>query len=592
MEIHSDAISRGQRVLIVDDVLATGGTARAATNLVARLGGAIHAVAFLIELTFLHGRDKLADVPMFSVLQVLNPRGVTPPSRQRHTARGSLGHAVRASGAVAHGFSAEGGSVTHRSTPRIAQVVALAAALLAAPVAASAATALVVNNRDDGAGSFRAAIESANNNASIDTIQFLFTVGTVRLKSTVDYTGTQALTIHGAGATLDGSKIDDEGALDEFLTGIGAAFRVASGADLAVSNLTVRNAPGEGIALIVPASRLGTVRLVDVQRRGRGEPRPRGAASNDEEDPRTFEDAITGEAEPARPDGSAASVDVTVLGCRFVGNGFGVLDRDGLRVNEGGEGSLRLTVRTALAHGNGADGIEVDERGAGDVHVDVFGAQLTGNGSFTALDFDDGFDIDEYNDGGIFGQVVFSNVSNNWEEGLDFNENNAGDLRVDLLLVEANGNREEAIDYEEDDDFAGDGDLVTTMTGIRANGNGVDDGDGAVKIREKGVGRPQAVLNGIETLANAYDGVNIREDDAGDLQASVSQANSQDNDGDGVSFDERGAGMLHHRNRELDRAWQRRRFRHPSRRQRHARPHDRYVRDQLRAPDDHVDDHP
>jgi adenine phosphoribosyltransferase len=69
VEIHSDAISPGQRVLIVDDVLATGGTARAATNLVARLGGAIHAVAFLIELTFLHGREKLEDVPVFSVVQ-------------------------------------------------------------------------------------------------------------------------------------------------------------------------------------------------------------------------------------------------------------------------------------------------------------------------------------------------------------------------------------------------------------------------------------------------------------------------------------------------------------------------------------------
>ena len=66
--------------------------------------------------------------------------------------------------------------MTHRSIPRIAQVVALAAALFAAPVAASAATALVVNNRDDGPGSFREAIERANANASITTIQFLFTV--------------------------------------------------------------------------------------------------------------------------------------------------------------------------------------------------------------------------------------------------------------------------------------------------------------------------------------------------------------------------------------------------------------------------------
>ena len=69
LEIHADALGRGHRVLIVDDVLATGGTARAALNLVQRLGGAVHAAAFLIELDFLKGRDKLIDATVFSVLQ-------------------------------------------------------------------------------------------------------------------------------------------------------------------------------------------------------------------------------------------------------------------------------------------------------------------------------------------------------------------------------------------------------------------------------------------------------------------------------------------------------------------------------------------
>jgi adenine phosphoribosyltransferase len=69
LEIHSDAVQPGQRVLIVDDVLATGGTARAAVNLVSRLGGQIHAAAFLIELGFLNGRDKLGDTVVQSVLK-------------------------------------------------------------------------------------------------------------------------------------------------------------------------------------------------------------------------------------------------------------------------------------------------------------------------------------------------------------------------------------------------------------------------------------------------------------------------------------------------------------------------------------------
>jgi len=69
IEIHQDAIEKGQRVLIVDDVLATGGTARAAASLVRQLGGNLHASAFLIELTFLNGRKQLPGDQIFSVLQ-------------------------------------------------------------------------------------------------------------------------------------------------------------------------------------------------------------------------------------------------------------------------------------------------------------------------------------------------------------------------------------------------------------------------------------------------------------------------------------------------------------------------------------------
>jgi adenine phosphoribosyltransferase len=59
LEIHDDAVRKGQRVLIVDDLLATGGTARATLDLVTGLGGEVHALAFLIELVALHGRERL-----------------------------------------------------------------------------------------------------------------------------------------------------------------------------------------------------------------------------------------------------------------------------------------------------------------------------------------------------------------------------------------------------------------------------------------------------------------------------------------------------------------------------------------------------
>jgi adenine phosphoribosyltransferase len=69
LEVHEDAVERGQRVLIVDDVLATGGTAAAAAQLVRKLGGNLHGLAFLIELEFLSGRSKLPGENLFSVLQ-------------------------------------------------------------------------------------------------------------------------------------------------------------------------------------------------------------------------------------------------------------------------------------------------------------------------------------------------------------------------------------------------------------------------------------------------------------------------------------------------------------------------------------------
>jgi adenine phosphoribosyltransferase len=68
VEVHTDAIQHGERVVIIDDLLATGGTAAAAAQLIHTLGGELADILFLIELTFLHGRQKLGATPVHSLL--------------------------------------------------------------------------------------------------------------------------------------------------------------------------------------------------------------------------------------------------------------------------------------------------------------------------------------------------------------------------------------------------------------------------------------------------------------------------------------------------------------------------------------------
>jgi adenine phosphoribosyltransferase len=68
LQVHRDAVTEGTRVIVVDDVLATGGTARAKCQLVEGLGGVVVGVLFVIELDFLHGREKLAGYDVHSLL--------------------------------------------------------------------------------------------------------------------------------------------------------------------------------------------------------------------------------------------------------------------------------------------------------------------------------------------------------------------------------------------------------------------------------------------------------------------------------------------------------------------------------------------
>jgi hypothetical protein len=369
---------------------------------------------------------------------------------------------------------------------------------------------IVTSSNDAGAGSFRAAIALANANPSIQTIAFDPSVNTVDLQSTVLYTGSQNLTIHGNKATINGAGAG------------GTAFRMNTlGADLTLQELTVRDAAGQGVHVEVDPNATGTVAvsLYDVNLIGN---KSHGVLVNDQLDPSTQEGV--------QPDdrGSIASVAVVVVGSSFIANGFSVSDRDGLRVNEGGAGNLSLVLERTNAEGNGADGVEIDERGAGNVTIDVTATDFTRNGVFDPADLDDGFDIDEYNDGDITGTIVNSSANRNYEEGFDINENNNGDLRVDFAKVTANENGEEGIDLEEDDDFGNSGNLVTVMTDIKTFGNG-DGADGALKIREKETGNLDVTLTNVISSHNIGSGIFVRESSGGNAVISIENALSTAN---------------------------------------------------------------
>ncbi|MHA1472402.1 MAG: phosphoribosyltransferase family protein, partial [Promethearchaeota archaeon] len=71
IEMHKDAIEKGEKVLLFDDLLATGGTAKAACNLIEKAGGVVAGIAFVIELTgSLHGRDSLVGYDTLSLIQI------------------------------------------------------------------------------------------------------------------------------------------------------------------------------------------------------------------------------------------------------------------------------------------------------------------------------------------------------------------------------------------------------------------------------------------------------------------------------------------------------------------------------------------
>ena len=412
--------------------------------------------------------------------------------------------------------------------------------------AASGSSTQVTTSADAGEGSLRAAIEAANAEASITTIQVARNLGTVALVTTIHYTGSQALTINGGNLVLNAADLGNGE----------SGFLADGGGDLKITDLTIENAPGVGLEVQVPSNETGTQSLTldkfTVRNSGL-----HGVLMNDQDDPLTDPATVPS---PGAQGGSDVSLVVQVTNSLFENNGFESIDNDGIRINEGGLGNLDFAISGSLTQANGADGIELDERGAGSVVFDITKTDLLENGffgiekPFNERDLDDGIDVDEWGAGDLIGTFAHVKSNGNAEQGVDLNENEAGNLGVTMTDVEGSGNGQEGIEFEEDDDRADGGDINAVLSQITTNDNGhwEDDegglGDGGLKSREKGAGDNNTQVLVATSIGNlAGDGVIIREEGVGNILTVLTNIFALDNPVNGIQVRQANAGALNAR---------------------------------------------
>ena len=304
------------------------------------------------------------------------------------------------------------------------------------------------------------------------------------------YAGSQPLTIEGNGALLDGAYAGtftmnaDGSAVTEDATFV---FRTA--ASVTLRNLAVVNSATRGIVVTVPETATGEARVslehVTVDRAALY-----GLHVDDNAD--AFDDGQKG---------SAAGIHLVLEDVLIRGAGTGALDFDGVRVDERGEGGIRAEFRRVRVENNGGDGIELDEAGPGDVQVSGQHVVLNDNGFYNDADLDDGFDIDEADEGNLIVELSDTGLNGNQDEGLDFDEAGDGDARVMITSLQARRTRGEAIKLDE----SGAGDLEVQLRQIRVE----EGGDDGIQLTEQGPGQIQGELTDVKADRNRKFGIRI-----------------------------------------------------------------------------------
>ncbi len=379
-----------------------------------------------------------------------------------------------------------------------------------------AATAKVTSSGDSGDGTFRAAVEEANSDESISSIQFSPGVGTVALQSSVTYTGGQKLTINGRGVVIE----PEAGGIFDLFVGDG-------GGDIRLEVMTLQNSGGAGVFIDVPDDATGTmaVSLLQVTLADNG---LEGLLIDDCDGP----DLDT-------CGGSDAGVDLTVSSSTISGNGRspGVSDVDAIRINERGGGDVSVSIQNSSIDSNGGDGLEVEEGHAGTVHLIARNSTLNDNGDQDPDDLEDGIDIDERGEGDVVVNFVNVVVRDCYDEAIDLNEDDEGDIDARFIRVQALGAKGgDGIRCRED----GDGSIVVVATQTSAIGND----DEGIQLEEQGEGDLVVQLQEVASIDNDDHGIQMEESDGGSLGAQLNDLIVDNNNDDGLQMEEADEGDL------------------------------------------------
>lgn len=291
---------------------------------------------------------------------------------------------------------------------------------------AAAKTVIVSESADSGPGTFRAAVEKANRDGSVDVIRFRTIKRPVELKAPVVYTGAQGITIEGEGA-----EITQKGSTHLLVAN--------GGGNLYLENISFTNAGKSGIVVNVPKGDRPREQVVFLRN---------VVLSRNGWYGLHFDDQRGGDGTGAD---SSSSLRFLMIDSTVTGNNsdpaLSAADKDGIRIDEGGAGGVTVVISGSALNQNSADGIEIDETGHGDVLATVIGSSFNENGAQPQKPsgLEDGLDIDEAGPGDIHLKITKSTINSNMDEGLDLDEAGDGAIHLSAVELEASGNADENV---------------------------------------------------------------------------------------------------------------------------------------------------